>query len=100
LRHYFRVADHSAGTRKYWLQTASISRMACWQQLTEDVRGNARLSSCEELFQPLAAVHSSRSSVKGSTDKARRAGIHVASSPSSAIVKTTPANTSGSRGVA
>ena len=31
---------------------------------------------------------------------ARRAGIHVASRPSSAIETTTPANTSGSRGVA
>src|SRR5437660_635107 len=33
-------------------------------------------------------------------DSDRCAGIHVASSPSNAIAKTTPANTSGSRGVA
>jgi hypothetical protein len=46
------------------------------------------------------AIHSSRSSIKGSTDRARCAGIHVASSPSNDIARTTPANTSGSRGVA
>src|SRR5437660_3464342 len=45
-------------------------------------------------------VHSSRSRIKGSTDSARCAGIHVASSPSNDIAKTTPTNTSGSRGVA
>ena len=47
-----------------------------------------------------AVVHSSRSSIIGSIDSARWAGIHVASIPSKAIIKTTPANTSGSRGVA
>jgi Fic-DOC domain mobile mystery protein B len=47
-----------------------------------------------------AAVHSSRSNVIGFTDSARRAGIHVASSPSNAMARTTPARTSGSRGVA
>jgi hypothetical protein len=35
--------------------TASISGMACWQQLTENAGGDARLSSCESknLFQPV-----------------------------------------------
>ena len=37
---------------------------------------------------------------QGSTDSARCAGIHVASSPSKAIARTTPPSTSGSRGVA
>lgn len=45
-------------------------------------------------------IHSSRSSIDGSTDSARRAGIQVASSPSNDIARSTPANTSGSRGVA
>jgi hypothetical protein len=45
-------------------------------------------------------VHSSCSKVMGSTDSVRRAGIHVATTPSSDIVTTTPANTNGSRGVA
>ena len=45
-------------------------------------------------------AHSSRSNIMGSTDSARRAGIHVASSPSNDIARTTPAKTSGSRGVA
>ena len=45
-------------------------------------------------------THSSRSSVTGSIDSARCAGIHVAISPSNAIARTTPARTSGSRGVA
>jgi hypothetical protein len=44
--------------------------------------------------------HSSRSRISGLTDSARCAGIHVASSPSSAIARTTPPSTSGSRGVA
>jgi hypothetical protein len=47
-----------------------------------------------------ATVHSSRSNIMGSTDNARCAGIQVASSPSSAMASTTPANTIGSRGVA
>jgi hypothetical protein len=47
-----------------------------------------------------APGHSSRSSVEGSSDSARCAGIHVASSPSNAIATTTPVNTRGSRGVA
>jgi len=45
-------------------------------------------------------VHSSRMSIKGSTESARRAGIQVATSPSNNIARTAPANTSGSRGVA
>ncbi len=47
-----------------------------------------------------AFVHSSRSSIIGSIESARCAGIQVANSPSKAIARTTPANTSGSRGVA
>jgi len=46
------------------------------------------------------AVHSSRSNVDGSSDSARCAGIQVANKPSNAIASTTPAKTSGSRGVA
>ena len=45
-------------------------------------------------------IYSSRSSVKGSIDSARCAGIQVANKPSSAIARTTPVNTSGSLGVA
>jgi hypothetical protein len=48
----------------------------------------------------IKAIHSSRSSITGSTDSARRAGIHVATSPNNNIARTTPAKTSGSRGVA
>ena len=49
---------------------------------------------------PIAPSHSSRSNIIGSTDSARRAGIQAATSPSTAIARTTPANTRGSRGVA
>jgi hypothetical protein len=45
-------------------------------------------------------IHSSRSSIAGSIDSARCAGIHVASSPSNNMARATPARTSGSRGVA
>ena len=45
-------------------------------------------------------IHSSRSSIMGSIDRARCAGIHVASIPSKDIARTTPAKTSGSLGVA
>src|SRR5258706_11887325 len=43
-----------AGTRKL-TSTASLSGMACSQQLTENAGGDARLSSCESknLFQPV-----------------------------------------------
>jgi hypothetical protein len=44
--------------------------------------------------------YSSRSRTKGSRDRARSAGIHVAATPSRDIARTTPARTSGSRGVA
>lgn len=55
----------------------------------------------EEQFPACAAVvHSSRSSVIGSIDSARCAGIHVATSPSNNIARTAPPNTSGSWGVA
>jgi hypothetical protein len=64
-------------------------------------QGRGRGSSSVVLAPPVPAVlHSSRSRIMGSTDSARRAGIHVASNPSRAIARTTPANTSGSRGVA
>src|SRR5205807_8493222 len=46
------------------------------------------------------ANHSSRRRIAGSMERARWAGIQVATSPSKAIARTTPANTSGSRGVA
>jgi hypothetical protein len=45
-------------------------------------------------------IYSSRSKIAGSIDKARRAGIQVATKPRNAIAMTTPVNTSGSRGVA
>ena len=45
-------------------------------------------------------THSSRSRTRGLMDSARCAGIHVASNPSAAIARTTPARTRGSRGVA
>lgn len=44
--------------------------------------------------------YSSRRSVAGSIDSARRAGIHVATSPSNAIARTAPVMTSGSKGLA
>jgi len=62
------------------------------------LEGNAL--GLEAKFSKHAVVHSSRSNTKGSIDSARRAGIHVATSPSSDMATTTPANTSGSRGVA
>ena len=43
---------------------------------------------------------SSRSRIRGLTDSARCAGIHVASRPRSSIARTTPDSTNGSRGVA
>ena len=46
-----------------------------------------RLAARKTFFQPRAVeVHSSRSNIIGSTDSARRAGIHVATSPSSAML--------------
>ena len=45
-------------------------------------------------------AHSSRSNVIGSSDRARRAGMNVATSPSRVIARTTPVSTTGSRGVA
>jgi hypothetical protein len=48
----------------------------------------------------LRLAHSSRSNSAGSTAKARRAGIQVATMPISVMVTTAPARTSGSRGVA
>jgi hypothetical protein len=48
----------------------------------------------------LAPTYSSRSRIRGLTDSARCAGIQVASNPSAAIARTTPARTRGSRGVA
>lgn len=45
-------------------------------------------------------TYSSRSRIRGLTESARCAGIHVASNPSAAIARITPASTSGSRGVA
>ena len=53
-----------------------------------------------ERFQGVAAVYSSRSRIIGSMDRARRAGIHVATSPSRAMAATAPVSTSGSRDVA
>src|SRR5271157_394284 len=44
--------------------------------------------------------YSSRSRSRGSTDRARRAGIHAAMRPSSSMVTLTPPSTSGSLGVA
>jgi hypothetical protein len=48
----------------------------------------------------LQTPHSSRKRIEGLTDSARCAGIQVAISPSNNMASTTPANTSGSRGVA
>ena len=56
--------------------------------------------SCPTISLSISPIHSSRSSIKGFTDSARCAGIHVASSPSNDIARTTPDRTSGSRGVA
>jgi hypothetical protein len=58
------------------------------------------VSNVPVFFDPLPELHSSRSSFKGSAPNARCAGIQVASRPSSSMARTTPANTSGSRGVA
>ena len=57
-----------------------------------------RLAAATSEFR-LNAIYSSRSSVTGSSERARCAGIHVANSPSSAIATTRPPNTSGSRGL-
>ncbi len=62
---------------------------------------DARLSSCElKTYRRGAVVHSSRNSSKGSTDIARCAGIHIATNPRNDMARTTPAKTTGSRGVA
>jgi hypothetical protein len=65
-----------------------------------NLRMHGFANNCVRLPGQFKPSHSSRSSIKGSTDSARCAGIHVASSPSNNIARTTPANTSGSRGVA
>jgi hypothetical protein len=62
------------------------------------VQGNFTVLDALKFFN--RPIHCSRSSIMGSIDSARCAGIQVASSPSNDIPRTTPANTSGSRGVA
>ena len=47
-----------------------------------------------------AWFHCSRNRVQGSIDNARCAGIHIASSPTNNIARTTPPSTRGSLGVA
>src|SRR5262245_58698385 len=54
----------------------------------------------DRISQATNPTHSARSNIRGLTDSSRCAGIQVASSPSDSITRTTPANTSGSRGVA
>ena len=77
----------------------SVTKIACCQQLTS-WRADQRSSWDPRLSSFAAVVHSSCSRIVGSTDSARCAGIHVATSPSNDMARTTPANTSGSRGVA
>lgn len=66
------------------------------------VNFHARSVVLRRLFSTMSALflYSSLSNIIGSTLSARRAGIQVATSPSIAIARTTPANTTGSRGVA
>ena len=58
-------------------------------------------SRCEKMREGhLGVPHSSRSRIIGSTERARYAGIHVATRPSNAMAIITPPNTRGSRAVA
>ncbi len=54
----------------------------------------------DRLVSSVADAYSSRNSFAGSSASARCAGIQVATRPVSAMAKTTPVSTSGSRGVA
>ena len=75
-----------------------VSPLGARQWQDEFIRGGAVHQCAPRIVN--WPTHSSRSSVTGSIDSARCAGIHVAISPSNAIARTTPARTSGSRGVA
>ncbi len=90
------------------VRRANCRRMDTNQNFVVFGSGLCDVLNLNHLRRPVSAIdggfqnptHSSRSSVKGSSDNARCAGIQVATSPSNNIATTTPANTSGSRGVA
>src|ERR1700733_16268648 len=77
-----------------------ICRWAIWHKPRMD-----RCGSPDYIEDPLIRggtplPQSSRSRIRGLTESARCAGIHVATRPSKAMATTTPARTNGSRGVA
>jgi hypothetical protein len=79
-----------------------------WNGIVRTVETRVKCCECGAAHRPAynciqkaaVPVHSSRSRIKGSTEMARCAGTHVATRPTSAMARTTPASTSGSRGVA
>jgi hypothetical protein len=98
-----KVADNASGARQRTRTsrvTTPVGQLTSGR-LTDAVGDAAPILRGEDRTRLLPrAVHSSRMSIKGSTESARRAGIQVPTSPSNDIARTAPANTSGSRGVA
>ena len=92
-------ADKMARTPLSKQRNKHIQRVLVEAAKHEKSVGVLHRAECAET-PSMKPIHSSRSSIIGSTDSARRAGSHVARSPNSPIATTTPANTSGSRGVA
>jgi hypothetical protein len=88
---------------RFFLQEPALSESEGWDAMLPEAKASGKRNGMDATTnnplprmcaRPLA--QSSRSNIIGLTDRARRAGIHVATSPSSAIARTTPANTSGS----
>ena len=85
--------------------TQHSCRFAFYSEVISTFWNTAQPLRSEQYFLTLLreappSSHSSRSSIMGSTDNARWAGIHVATNPNNAMASTTPVSTSGSRGVA
>ncbi len=104
----------SAGGKTYVVEPDKASKSAIGlNPLAPETRapaakaGRSQGSRYREGYRALLAwppsnnrVHSSRSNCAGSTAKARRAGIQVATIPTSIMITTAPARTRGSRDVA
>ena len=78
----------------------STSDMAIWHKPRMDRCGSPDYIEDPPIRGGTPLPQSSRSRIRGLTESARSAGIQVASRPSAAIARTTPTNTTGSRGVA
>ncbi len=79
--------------------TCFAGRFLPWMLTGKCQIGKAGAISVVGQFE-ICGGYSSRRTCVGSTERTRRAGIHVASAPTSAMVSTTPASTNGSFGVA